>query len=749
MQENIRALIIEDSPDDYELIVRELHRGGYKPIARRVDTTEETEKALNQSDWDVVICDHAMAHFSSTAALAFLQKNHIDVPFIIVSGTISEEIIRTAITSGARDCILKSNLGRIVPVVRREIEAAKIRKEHRLSQVTLHDKEEEYKLLFDNNPHPMWVYEVDTLHFLTVNDAAVHHYGFSREDFLSMTIKDIRPDEDIHKLLNAISEPPAQLDHAGIWKHRKKNGSIIDVEITSHALLFAGRQCELVLANDVTERKKAEEEILTQKLWLQQLFEKFPSGTVRLDENDNILEVNNSFEEIFQYSIGEIKGKNINDVVVPEELRREGQELSTEIFHGKSFRKETVRKRKDGTLINTIIVGVPVIVNENQLGNYAIYIDITEKKKLEAQLLRTQRLESIGTLAGGVAHDLNNVLSPIMLAVQILRKKLTDDDGQRLLNTLESSSKRGADIVRQVLTFARGVETERALLQPKHVIREMQTIIRETFPKSIQLKTDIKNDLSPLNANATQLHQVLLNLCVNSRDAMPEGGTITMTAENVFLDDNYAHMHPESKPGWYVEISVADTGTGISRSILDKIFDPFFTTKEIGKGTGLGLSSVLGIVKSHGGFLNVYSEERKGTCFTICLPVAHPATRQAIGIESFELPMGNGELIIVVDDEASICEITKATLSSFGYNVIIAHDGTEAISVFARHQQAVKAVITDMMMPFMDGPATIRALRKFDAHVKIIATSGLAENEDLLKATRAGADSFLQKPYTP
>ena len=378
----------------------------------------------------------------------------------------------------------------------------------------------------------------------------------------------------------------------------------------------------------------------------------------------------------------------------------------------------------------------------------AINTDITEKKKLEAQFLRAQRLESIGTLAGGIAHDLNNVLSPMLMAVQMLQLKVADEQGQRMLDLLRTNAERGGEMVRQVLSFARGIGGERAAMQLRHLVREIVKILKETFPKSIEISFRLGEDLAMVNGDTTQLHQVLMNLCINARDAMPDGGRLTIEAENRVVDETCAQMILDARPGRFVMITVTDTGTGIPTEHLDRIFDPFFTTKEVGKGTGLGLSTVLGITKGHGGFVNVYSEPGKGTQFRIYLPALEIPQVTLSDAGHPALPAGRGETILVVDDELAIREITRSTLEAFNYRALTANDGAEAIALYAQHRDEIRVVLTDMMMPLMDGPALIRALRKLDPEVRIIASSGLTENGRAAELTQSGVSTFLAKPYS-
>jgi CheY-like chemotaxis protein len=357
-------------------------------------------------------------------------------------------------------------------------------------------------------------------------------------------------------------------------------------------------------------------------------------------------------------------------------------------------------------------------------------------------------MESIGTLAGGIAHDLNNILSPILMGIDLLQVRIKDEASLQYLKMLQQSAERGASMIRQVLSFARGVQGERVTVQPKHLIKDIVKILTDTLPKSISIKFYIPEGLWVASADPTQIHQVLMNLCVNARDAMPAGGVLTIRAENTNLDEHYARMNLEASAGRYVAINIEDTGAGMPPEVTGRIFEPFFTTKEVGKGTGLGLSTALTIIKSHGGFINVYSELGKGTQFTVYLPALDTESGgQSEQVET-ELPLGRGELVLVVDDEESIREITRGTLETFGYRVVVASDGTEAVALYAEHKEEIAIVLTDMMMPFMDGPATIRALQRLNPKVKIIAASGLAASDKAAQAQGVGVKTFLPKPYT-
>jgi PAS domain S-box-containing protein len=374
--------------------------------------------------------------------------------------------------------------------------------------------------------------------------------------------------------------------------------------------------------------------------------------------------------------------------------------------------------------------------------------DLSERKKLEEQFLRSQRLESIGTLAGGIAHDLNNVLTPIIMAIDLLRIEAPDEASSELLDVVTTSAQRGADMVRQILFFARGVEGQRVEVQIGQVVSDVQRIARDTFPKNVRIQLDLAHDAWTVMGDPTQLHQVLLNLCVNARDAMPHGGVLAISAHNRCLDEHYSRLESEAKPGPYVVLRVEDTGTGIGPEVIDKIFDPFFTTKELGGGTGLGLSTTLGIVKSHGGFMRVYSELGKGTKFKVYLPAQTDESSAENQAVPQNLPRGRGELILVVDDTKAVRDITQQTLEVHGYRVLLACDGAEALLAYAEHGQEIAAMLTDMMMPIMDGLATIRVMKKLNPELPIVAASGLSVNDHVSEVARLGVKTFLAKPYT-
>ena len=472
------------------------------------------------------------------------------------------------------------------------------------------------------------------------------------------------------------------------------------------------------------------------------------------DLGANTLWWNEGFLATFGYSASEIEPgiESWTDRIHPDEASQVLEGIHHAIDGGTdTWNAEYRFRRKDGTYASVSDRGYIV---RDAAGKGVRMVggmrDLTEQKKLEAQYLRAQRMESIGTLAGGIAHDLNNVLAPILMSIELLKLDSANDPGRnKILDTIHLSCRRGADLVHQVLSFARGVDGQRVAIRLRHLIDDLEGMIGETFPRNIQIVTQVADDLWPVTGDPTQLHQVLLNLAVNARDAMPHGGQLTIAASNITHDAQYAGTSPEAEAGPHVLLQVTDTGCGIPPEVRDRIFEPFFTTKELGKGTGLGLATVHAIVKSHGGFVTVDSEVGRGTTFNIHLP-AEPALRtsEAPLPPGVELPHGHGELVLVVDDEASIREITQQTLETFGYRVITAGDGTEAIALYASRPDEIALVLTDMMMPVMDGATAIQVMVRINPAVRVIAASGLEVADQIVKATSAGVRHFIAKPYS-
>jgi PAS domain S-box-containing protein len=616
-----------------------------------------------------------------------------------------------------------------------------------LAEAALHASTKEIQDLCTTLDEHVIVARTDAKGRITyVNDkfCAISHY--KREELLG---KDHRVVNSGYHTKEFIKELWETINNGRVWhgemKNVTKSGTFYWVDTTIVPFLGEDGRPEQFVAirTDISSAKQNAERIAEQAA----LLDKAQDAILVRDLNHQILYWNRSAERLYGWTTDEVLGKSIQELLYrdPKAFLAATEETIT----AGEWTGELQQVRKNGQVLTVECRWTLVRDNDGRPKSIlAINTDITERKKLEQQFLRAQRMESIGTLAGGIAHDLNNVLSPIMMSIDLLKINEVNEKRLGILNTIETSTKRGADMVKQVLSFARGVDGQQLEVALVPLLKEVEKIANETFLKNIEVRGKFPSDLWTVEGDPTQLHQVLINLCVNARDAMPLGGTLTIAASNLRMDEHYVAMNLDARVGPYVAIQVEDTGVGMSPEVVERVFEPFFTTKELGKGTGLGLSTTLAIIKSHGGFVRVYSEVGVGTRFHIYLP-AHTVNRvQEQDIVSEDLPRGNGELVLLVDDEAAVRQITRETLEAFGYRVMLAADGAEATAHFASCKDEIALVLTDMMMPVMDGPTMIPILMRINPQIPIIAASGLNANGMVAKAANSGVKHFIPKPYT-
>ena len=457
---------------------------------------------------------------------------------------------------------------------------------------------------------------------------------------------------------------------------------------------------------------------------------------------------NKGAERLYGWTAAEVAGKPVGSILHNMRYPASTDSLRAVVEWG-VWEGELHQVTKDGE--ERVVQSSWTLLTDDQdktEGILTINVDVTERKSLEAKFLRTQRLESIGMLAGGIAHDLNNLVGPILMGAELLKRKIQDEDIRRTLSVIESGARRAVDVVQQVLTFARGTTGERVRVQLKHLLKEMQQTIRGSFPPSISLTLDYTKDLPLILGDTTQIHQVLMNLCVNARDAMPEGGMLSLAVRHITIDEAYVTMDPDAKPGEYIELVVKDTGMGMPPHVKERIFEPFFTTKDAGKGTGLGLPTVLSIVRSHNGFMHVESEQGRGTEFHIFFPVAPRGGEDVMHDETKVAPVGNGELVLFVDDEQILREVVGTTLERSGYRVVTASDGIEALARFAERNKEISVTIIDLLMPNLDGPITIKTMRKLNPQARLVAISGHEEAMRQAGNTLGPSVPLLGKPFT-
>lgn len=478
-------------------------------------------------------------------------------------------------------------------------------------------------------------------------------------------------------------------------------------------------------------------------------FDMSPDALIMTNELGMIKLANRKVEEVFGWKREELIGQPI-EILMPEEFREDHAVMRKRFFQNPEARTMAGRVsnlralRKDGNVFS-VEISLSPLRTEAGTEVIAAVRDVTERKNFERHVLRSQRLESLGCMAGGVAHDLNNTFQPILMILEMLRSEHPESITE-FLEIAEDSTRRGAEMVHQLLTFAKGSKGENLLIDPKHLLHEVEKVIKNTFPKSIRLKTRYAEESGAIRGDVTLLNQVMLNLCANARDAMPDGGTLSLELEEIVCDETFVRFVADANPGTYARIRVTDTGKGISSEIIDHIFEPFFTTKSPDKGTGLGLSAAMGIVKGQGGFLRVESKGDQGSRFEVYLPKADAAMDEENPSERTEF-QGNGELFLVVDDETAICEMLKAALERLGFRVITASDGSEALIHIGKHEDKIKFLLTDINMPVVDGLVLARAVRQMVPEARVIAMTGVGDENKATQLRDLGVDGLILKPF--
>jgi len=747
MAQPLKILLVEDNPDDAGLVERELCRSGFEPQIRRVDTEADFRRQLD-GEFDLILSDFHLPGFTGLQALALLKaRPELETPFILVSGTLGEETAVQAIKLGATDYIIKDRLARLGSAVVRALgegasrrEAAKAEQARRL-----------FRLLTEESIDTLEVVEPATGRYLDVNLAGPRELGCTREEYLALRVCDVETSVTAATWPDMVRRIREAGSIRGEGTHRRKDGTEFPTEYNAKWVRL-DRDYIVAVIRDISLRRRAEQDLRESEERFRQLAENIHEVFWIVNAaKDQMLYVSPAYEAIWGRTCASLYAAPRNWIEAIHSDDRHRVELAwTEPSGDGTYEAEYRIVRQDGTERWIRDRGFPV---RNAAGEIERMVglaeDVTESKRLNEQFLRAQRMEAIGTLAGGIAHDLNNILAPMLMAPELLRPSIVRENDRRMLDLIEQSARRGANVIRQLLTFSRGMGGERVPLQLRHLIKEMTGIMRETFPRDIEVAESIASELLPVVGDPTQLHQVLMNLCVNARDAMPGGGRLKVAAKNVELTEAEVRIHAPSPPGFYATISVTDSGHGIPTEIITRIFDPFFTTKPPSQGTGLGLSTVLGIARSHNGFVTVESAPGRGTAFTVYLPATQSAAGSTVAVAGSALPVGGGESILLVDDEAAIRTALRLILERQNYAVFTAGDGAEALAIFLKQPEVIRLVLTDLMMPVMGGSNLIRALREVSPTLPIIAISGVTDQANHVELTDLGVNQILEKPCGP
>jgi two-component system cell cycle sensor histidine kinase/response regulator CckA len=620
----LRLLLLDDSTDDAEMLIRELRQAGVHCLPQRVDTETAFLAALDPAP-DVILADYRLPGYGALAALRALAARGLDLPVIVVSGTIGEEAAVECLREGAADYLLKDRLGRIGQAVRNAVAQVRLRAEQRRLAAALRASEGHYRLLFEESPHPIWVVDAETLRFVEVNRQAVSRYGYSRDEFLAMTMLEIPPPEEIPGALEGVRAVLAGEPRLGQLRHRTKTGQMLEVSVASRAVEFGGRRALLAVVDDVTE-------------WY----------------------------------------------------------------------------------------------------------------RLEAQLRQAQKLEAVGQLAGGVAHDFNNLLTAVLGYAGLAAEQLADRPQVRLLvDEITKAGERGATLTRQLLVFSRQVPLQPRIVDLNAVVRGVETMLRRLIGANIDLAMRLRAAAGRVLADPGQLEQVIVNLAVNARDAMPEGGHLVIETADTELGALDAGAHAGGLPGPYVLLAVSDTGCGMDAATRARIFEPFFSTKAQGQGTGLGLATVFGIVQQGGGRIEVDSEPGSGSRFKIYLPraagaVEVPEPASAVAPRR----RGGWETVLVLEDEPALRQLVRTLLEGGGYRVLVAETVAAALSLAERHRGSIHLLLTDVVMPGLSGPEIAERLVALRPEARVLYMSGYTGDLRGRRGMLPPGAALLVKPFT-
>lgn len=866
---SINVLIVEDSQNDADLIVHELKRAGFDPKWKRVETADDMDSSLDAETWDVIISDYKMPSFSGLDALHLLQRKNVDIPFIISSGTIGEEIAVSIMKSGANNYIMKDNLARLPSAVERELRDAEIRKARKKAEEELKRKTEEIYDLYNNSPCGYHSIDKNGV-FIQMNDTELKWIGYSREEIIGKKkLTDIITTESIGTFNRTF---PMLKKNGNIQDLElelvRKNGSILPVLLNAGVVKDENGEflCTRSSLFDITEIKLAEAVLKNSESRYRSLFENMQEGFAycRMLYKDSMpqdfiyLNVNRAFEALT--GLKNVAGKKVSEVIPgiressPELFDIYGRVALTgkpekfelyldplkiwvsisvysylkehfvSLFDNITERKKTEESLKasnefNETLIRTIPFGFQIVDEEGKIlflndkmekligydavGEYCwliykddkkqsancplkqdihvgetktiesygvfggktyeithtvmiykgkiaileIFNDISDRKQMEERIKQSEKMEAVGQLAGGIAHDFNNQLAGIMGYAEMLATRLDDDNLRDYAEKIVRASRRSADLTRNLLSFSRKGKYLDIPVNMHNIIEEVVTILEHSINKKIEIKRMLKSSPATIIGDPTQIQNALLNLAINARDAMPDGGELAFTTENISMEETPLKFDmPNVSTERCLKLCVSDSGIGMDKKVIKHLFEPFFTTKDVGKGTGMGLASVYGTVKNHHGFISVLSEPGKGSTFIMYFPLYE----DVIQLENKETKLIKHKIsanVLVVDDEEMVRHLLIEMLKMLGHKTIACKDGAEAVEIYKKSYRDIDIVILDMEMPKMSGKDTFFAIRAINPDVKVLLASGFSVEGEAQTLIEAGVKGFVQKPF--